>query len=252
MIAERIFSAADNRDPDSIASRFRAKRFRRFAEMLRGAREPVRILDIGGTPAFWLRHRVGLPARSEITLLNRAFEDRPHLEDMRYVVGDARKLDMFGDLEFDMCFSNSVIEHVGDADDQMRMASEIRRVARGYFVQTPNKYFPMEPHFLVPGWQFAPLSLRAWLLQRRDWGWMKRVKDRELAWKTVRSIRLLSARDLHVLFRDATIYREKIGPLTKSVTAWRVIAYDQTDRATAASIAPVNPSRFSSNDASAG
>jgi Methyltransferase domain len=223
MIAERVFSVADNRDPKSLASKLRAKRFRRFAELLSGAREPIRILDIGGTPGFWAMHRADLPAKVDITLLNQDFEERPAMDGVRYVVGDARNLDQFADYEFDMCFSNSVIEHVGDRDDQMRMALEVRRVARGYFVQTPNKYFPMEPHFLVPGWQFAPLALRAWLLQRRDWGWMKRVKDPDQAMEAVRSIRLLTARELRVLFPGSSIYCEKIGPLTKSVTAWHGI-----------------------------
>ncbi len=50
----------------------------------------------------------------------------------------------------------------------------------------------------VPGWQFAPLSLRAWLLQRRDWGWMKRIQNPVLAMEAVRSIRLLSAREMRV------------------------------------------------------
>jgi hypothetical protein len=223
MIAERIFSAADNRDPDSMASRLRAKRFRRFAEMLVGAAEPARILDIGGAPAFWVRHRHELPVKATITLLNRAFDDRPDITDVRYVMGDARRLDMFADSEFDMCFSNSVIEHVGEANDQLRMAAEIRRVARGYFVQTPNKYFPMEPHFLVPGWQFVPISMRAWLLQRRDWGWMKRVEDPDLALEAVRSIRLLGSRGLCRLFPDAEIISERLGPLNKSWIARRRI-----------------------------
>ncbi len=219
MIADRILSVADNRDPESMASRLRARRFRKFAEVLRGADEPVRILDIGGAPAFWQRHHCELPVKAEITLLNRGFGDLPGSTGFKCVVSDARRLDMFKDLEFDMCFSNSVIEHVGDADDQLRMAQEVRRVSRGYFVQTPNKYFPLEPHFLVPGWQFAPLPLRAWLLRRKDRGWVKRVEDREVALATVRSIRLLSARGLRALFPDATICLEKIGPVTKSIIA---------------------------------
>ena len=91
--------------------------------------------------------------------------------------GDARQMPMFQDNEFDMCFSNSVIEHVGSAADQMSMAREVRRVAKGYFIQTPNAYFPLEPHFLIPGWQFASVALRARLLQLRNWGWVERVEE---------------------------------------------------------------------------
>jgi hypothetical protein len=98
-----------------------------------------------------------------------------------------------------------------------------RRVARGYFVQTPNAYFPVEPHFLIPGWQLAPVALRTWLLQRRDLGWMKRVEDRQEARAVVESIHLLNVNKLRQLFPDGRIYREKIGLFTKSITAWRPI-----------------------------
>jgi hypothetical protein len=128
---------------------------------------------------------------------------------------------MFETNEFDMCFSNSLIEHLGTLAEQSLAAKEIRRVARGYFVQTPNVWFPIEPHFLVPGWQFAPLALRAYLLQRCDLGWIRRQKDPLLARAEVESVRLLSARELARLFPDGQIDREKLGPLTKSVTAWR-------------------------------
>ena len=222
-VAERIFRVADNRNPDSLASRLRAKRFQKFAELLVGASEPVRILDVGGTPEFWIRHLQDLPVRAEVTLLNREFERRPEVLGVSYVQGDARSMNMFGDFEFDMCFSNSVIEHVGDPSDQVRMASEIRRVARGYFVQTPNKYFPIEPHFLFVGWQFMPLSLRAWLLQRRDWGWMKREPNAASARESVASIRLLSAARLRSLFPGASVDKETVGPFTKSLTAFQPI-----------------------------
>jgi hypothetical protein len=221
MIGELILSAADNRNPGSQASRLRARRFRRFSKLLVGVRDHVSILDVGGTPEFWVRHREELPVSASITLLNQSFDDCKDAGDLRYVVGDARRLDMFADFEFDMCFSNSVIEHVGGAADQKRMAREIERVARGYFVQTPNKWFPIEPHFLVPGWQFVPWPIRAWLLERRDWGWMKRAAGRESAIETVRSIRLLTASSLRALFPGAFIDREKFGPLTKSLIAIR-------------------------------
>ena len=121
-------------------------------------------------------YRGELPAQIHVTLLNNDFAERPQLPYLSYVVGDAREMGMFPGRHFDICFSNSLMEHLGTAD-QRRVANEIRRVSKGYFVQTPNRYFPMEPHFLVPGWQFLPVSLRARLLQGRDLGWMKRERD---------------------------------------------------------------------------
>ena len=68
-VAERIFRVADNRNPDSLASRLRARRFQKFAELLAGASEPARILDVGGTPEFWIRHLQDLPVAQVIASL---------------------------------------------------------------------------------------------------------------------------------------------------------------------------------------
>jgi hypothetical protein len=206
-----------------MASRFRADRFRMFGEMLRSVPGEVRVLDVGGTIGLWERHRSELPTKLHVTLINREFSERPRLSYVSYVVGDARDMGMFRDNQFDVSFSNSLIEHL-EAADQISVANEIRRVSRGYFVQTPNRYFPMEPHFLVPGWQFLPIGLRASLLQKRDLGWMKQANEPALARQTVESIRLLNERELRGLFIDGKVYREKFGPLTKSLIAWRPIS----------------------------
>lgn len=204
-----------------MASRLRMQRFKWFTAMLRGASPPVRILDVGGTPEFWIAHRSSLPVEADIVLLNLEFPEKPKLPGISYVTGDARQMSMFRDGEFDVCFSNSVIEHVGTLLDQLHMARDIRRVGRGYFVQTPNVYFPIEPHFLVCGWQFAPLAVRARLVQYCDTNWVDKQRDPVVARAIVESIRLLSEREMRGLFPDAKIHREKIGPLTKSLVACR-------------------------------
>jgi hypothetical protein len=218
-----LFRLANNRDSASISARLRRKRIRRCAALLRGTSLAARILDVGGTAEFWVNQRDELPANVKITLLNVAFDEQPDLPGVSYITGDAREMEMFAHGEFDLCFSNSVIEHLGTMEEQLSMAREIRRVAQGYFVQTPNLYFPLEPHFLVFGWQFASVALRARLLQQRDFGWMKRVEDPQQARAVIESIRLLSARELRSLFPDGQIYRERVGPLTKSFVAWRPI-----------------------------
>ena len=85
----------------------------------------TRVLDIGGTPECWDL----LTVRPRITLLNtpRAKDDLGGAAD--WVAGDGRALP-FADASFDVVFSNSVIEHVGDAQSQRRFAREVMRVGR--------------------------------------------------------------------------------------------------------------------------
>jgi hypothetical protein len=116
-------------------------------------------------------------------------------------------------------FSNYVIELVGDYENQRRMANEIRRVGKRYFVQTPNKRFPLEPHFLFPFFQYLPLGTRAWLVNRFDVGWYRKIPDRDRARAEVESIQLLTRKRFAALFPGATIHDEKLFGLTKSFTA---------------------------------
>jgi hypothetical protein len=209
---------ADNRDPASLAARLRRRRFALFEALLSRVPGHVRILDVGGTPDFWRVIGFARPNVS-VTLLNQA-APRAESDGILGVVGDARDMREFSDREFDVVFSNSVIEHVGTFADQQAMASEVRRVGKRYFVQTPNKYFPVEPHFLFPGFQFLPTSLRAGMLARRDVGWYKKAESYEAALKEVTAIRLLGAREFRRLFPDGTLSKERFFGLTKSFTIY--------------------------------
>ena len=76
----------------------------------------------------------------------------------RYVQGDACALP-FGDGEFDIVFSNAVVEHVGGRDRQRAMVSEAVRVGRRVFLTTPNRWFPLEVHTRLPLVHWLPDSL---------------------------------------------------------------------------------------------
>ncbi|MEW6302157.1 MAG: class I SAM-dependent methyltransferase [Verrucomicrobiota bacterium] len=213
-----FFKFANNTDKDSVASRMRQQRLQRFLDLIPKDLPVVRILDVGGTSASWAQTE--LPANCEVTLLNLEAETAP-LPRFTSVAGDARKMPQFRDRAFDLGYSNSVIEHVGTLFDQMAMAAEIRRICRGYFVQTPNRHFPLEPHFLIPCWQYLPVGLRRRWLQNRDLGWMKCEPDPLRAQAEVEQIRLLTAREMRLLFPDAKLWRERLGPFTKSLVAWK-------------------------------
>ncbi len=214
-----LFSrVADHRDPNSLAARLRANRLEFFRGLLSQVPRPIRILDVGGTSDFWKSTEFAGDGVSVVLLnMRREAIDDPRFES---IVGDARDLSAFGASSIDIVYSNSVIEHVGSFEDQQRMANEIRRVGKRYFVQTPNALFPVEPHFLVPGFQFMPLRLRAYLLTKSRLGWVPREPDAERALETVAQVRLLTAKEMRTLFPEAAVYRERFLGLTKSVIVY--------------------------------
>ena len=214
-----IKGLADNSSGASLATRMRRARFALFLSLLRELRGHVEILDIGGTQEFWTLMTGGDPGDVRVTLLN--IEHQP-VTSAKFVsaVGDARAMPQFADKSFDVVFSNSVIEHVGDYREQRRMASEVMRVGRRYFVQTPNKRFPLEPHFLFPFFQYLPDEVRAQLVHRFDIGWYKRIPSLEKARDEVRSIQLLTRRRFSDLFPGAALHEEKLFGLTKSFVVY--------------------------------
>lgn len=198
----------------------RKRRFAFFLSLLSTVPRPIRILDVGGTQEFW--DMMGWDALGDVrvTLLNLAAPP-VNAANFESVAGDARDLSRYPDASFDVVFSNSVIEHLGpNFADQRRMAAEIARVGKRYFVQTPNRYFPLEPHFLTPGFQFLPLDLRVWLVSSFNVGWYKRIPDKAQARREVESISLLSRDDVRRLFPGGCIYAEKFAGLTKSFVAY--------------------------------
>jgi len=215
---EMLKKWADNRDASSLAASLRRRRFALFEQLLARVFGPVRILDVGGTPDFWRVMGFTRPGVS-ITLLNQTTVPAASPA-IQSVVGDARDMRDFAAGEFDVVFSNSVIEHVGTFADQQRMAREVRRVGRRYFVQTPNRFFPIEPHFLVPAFQFLPIRVRAGWLARRDIGWYKRAASYEAALAEVQAIRLLTKSEFRQLFPEARLVTERFLGLTKSFTVY--------------------------------
>jgi hypothetical protein len=187
----------------------------RFDALLAGLPAPIRILDIGGTNSLWEQAGYADDARFQITILNHCAQPQQHANVVP-AEGDARALRGFADHSFDVVFSNSVIEHLFTRQGQAAMASEIRRVGRRYWVQTPNYWFPFEPHFHFVGWQWLPESWRVAILRRRDCGWRSKTPDLERARELVREVRLLRRHELKSLFPGARIESERMVGLVKS------------------------------------
>lgn len=191
-----------------LEARARAKRHEYFISRFAGVRT---ILDVGGTADFW--RTVGL-SNAEVTLLNLEAEEAP--AGFTSLAGDARDLSRFGDKSFDLVFSNSVIGHVGGFDDQRRMASEIARVGRSYFVQTPNHGFPVDWRTLVPFFHFLSPEHQAWCFKSFAVGTYRRAVSDAEAQEWATRIRNIRRSEIETLFPGATVRDEAVFGFTKS------------------------------------
>jgi SAM-dependent methyltransferase len=178
-----------------------------------GFRHDTLVLDVGGTREIWDL----LAEPPSVVFLNlRAPLERSGA--MLDVIGDACRLP-FKDRSFDVVFSNSLIEHLYSIDRQYQFAEECRRVGRRYFVQSPNRHFPIEPHLLTPFIHWIPQRLRSRLLRNFTvWGWVARPSIQQCQ-QFVSEVRMVTGSELRAMFPDASIWRERVVGLTKSVMA---------------------------------
>jgi hypothetical protein len=199
-------------DPGSLAGRARARRMQQFVRRFPDLAE-MQIVDLGGTPRFW-RAAPLRPARLTIVNLMPEPADESWIDSR---VGDATEpLDQ----HFDLVFSNSLIEHL-PGQRRHRFAEIVENAAPRHWIQTPNRHFPIEPHWLFPGAQYLPRSARrrlAYSWPASNFGEM----PEEMLESEVQNIDLLTASSLAALFPDSEIWRERFGPLTKSLVALKL------------------------------
>ena len=183
-----------------LSARARARRHERFFALL-ALSSDARVLDLGCG-------RIGLRAlEPELDITGVDLFDRPGYPGA-FVRGDAADGLPFADSEFDLVYCSSVIEHV-PPQRRAAFAAELRRVGRGWFVQTPAWSFPLEPHSLLPMAHWLPARL-----QRPYWR-----MGAAGAWE---DIELLRRGELEALFGPAR--PERIGPLIKSWVCVRPVS----------------------------
>jgi SAM-dependent methyltransferase len=181
---------------DQVSLRSRERKLRLFLDELHPTVE-TSVLDVGADElAFGEGHGCGTlnffeeryPWPERITALGlhdgSGFSAR--YPKIRYVQGDACALP-FADGEFDIVFSNAVIEHVGDRERQRQLVSEALRVGRRIFITTPNRRFPIEVHTRLP--------LLHWLPNR-----LAHRTYRALGKSSATEIQLLTSRSFEALF----------------------------------------------------
>jgi SAM-dependent methyltransferase len=183
-----------------LAARARARRHERFFA-LTGLQPGMRVVDVG-CGALGLR---GLEPALDITGVD--LVTRPEYPGP-FVQADAAQRLPFDDGAFDLAYSSSVIEHV-EPERRAAFAGEVGRVARGFFVQTPARSFPIEPHALLPfaHWLAPTLRRPYWRLGAAG------------AWE---DIQLLRRAELAALFGEP-ILAERFAGLVKSWIALRPV-----------------------------
>jgi hypothetical protein len=177
----------------------RGARIRLFVEIMKPIKG-TKILDLGGQPIIWDFVETPLVITC-VNLPGIAMVDHQTHHNITYVEGDACHLPNFKFGDFDIVFSNSVIEHVGGSDKQMQFAYEVVRLSNNYWIQTPCKHFPIEAHSGMPFWWYYPSWVRTYLLGQ----WSKKLP----AWtEMVANTTVIHKRDLKKMLPNAKILTE--------------------------------------------
>lgn len=181
-------------------------RRQRMLDMIRllGLPENCRVIDLGGMGYVWDLFDNDF----DVTLVNLPGGNPTEAIDSKRfncVTADGCDLSKeYEDNSFDLAFSNSVIEHVGNETRQQQFAGEIRRLAKAYWVQTPSIRFPIEIHTWYP-----------LLWQRR------KLMGKEL--RLSEDLCVLSRSRMQEIFPDGQVYVERLMGFEKSYTMYRSI-----------------------------
>lgn len=204
-----------------ISKVWRKKRFDLFLRLMKPSASDI-LLDVGGNPWFWISYPQPVRRIDVLNVYEESWcsDDTPH-HNFRLLLGDGCSLDM-PDKSYDIGFSNSVIEHVGSWERQQQFASEIRRVARSLWVQTPACECPIEPHYIAPFVHYFPRPFQKKLLRWCTlWGWLEHPTQEQVD-SMVETTRLLSKAEMRQLFPDCEIITERMfWIITKSYIAFR-------------------------------
>lgn len=196
---------------------FRTRRLKELYHQLR-IEKGTSVLDVGGSLYWWdLANKMNLPA-PQVTILNLYQGPEQLPPGITWVVGDGKNLP-FDDNAFDLVFCNSVIEHLGNWESQQTFASEIMRVGSKHYIQTPNRYFFVEPHLITPFIHWLPQKIQLKLLRNFTlWGIMTRPSQEQCK-NFLNEVRLLTESEMARLFSNSEITKEKFCGLTKSIIA---------------------------------
>ena len=204
--------------PDSIGEQRRARRWEWFRATFPDV-ESMAVADLGGRAESWLRAPVH-PAAVHIVNLESPPDDLPDWirADQADVCDLPSHIATGG---YDLVFSNSVIEHVGGYAQRMRFADTVHRLADRHWVQTPYRYFPIEPHWLFPGFQFLPLTVRGEISRRWPLAHTPSASYADGV-RAALGVELLSRTEMAVYFPGSQLRSERALGMVKSLIAVKI------------------------------
>lgn len=216
IIKSYLLYNANQNNEGSISFKLRKKRLEFFSKFCETIEKPVRILDLGGSDYHWRNSDFKDNKSFHITLINTEVQNIKDFRNISFIKRDVRDLTFFDDKEYDVVYSNSMFEHLNKFEEQKKIAGEVIRIGKHYFIQTPNYYFPVEPHFLFPFFQFLSDDLKTKLVSKYSQGWYNKQTDESKARRLATSIRLLKKNEIMRIFPGSKIYSEKYFFLNKS------------------------------------
>lgn len=194
---------------------FRVKRVKKLIEIYPNLQE-MSILDVGGKPIIWelLDRECGI--RPQRLILLNTEDELNFFDNYECIIGDGRNLP-YTDNTFDLVFSNSVIEHVGNEKDQTAFAKECLRVGKNICIQTPNRWFPIETHLVTLFIHWLP---QLWFtkLSFLSFRYLFLLRDRQRFYNIVKGIKLVDRQQLQSFFPQRKIVTEVFLGLPKSFT----------------------------------
>ncbi len=210
-----------------VSDRSRRRKLELFYDVMRPQRDTV-ILDVGGEAGGEAGNKIqpnkqlidSYPTKKNIVLVNLFFPDvqraRDAVPELKTVCGSGLQLP-FADKSFDICYCNAVIEHVFNFENQVIFANEIMRVAKSWFVTTPNRWFPFEPHLRLPFVTWLPQSWQHKIGYK--FGYLH-IKKKYGSGADRTDICLLSRRKLRKLFPTSKVIRNGIPGFTPTFVAY--------------------------------
>jgi len=175
----------------------------------------TKVLDIGAeingeSKDGLLKFADSYPWKNNLTAFNISAE---HIEsikqrypEIKAVVGNACNLP-WPDKYFDIAYSNAVIEHVGDLAKQKQMALEIMRVAKRWFITTPNRWYPFEFHLRLPFVTWLPGRTYLWV---GNFIRYNHSKKKYMFMAKHYDVRLMTAKELAQCFSDSKIIKQRV------------------------------------------